>query len=83
MFHEAIVVLLVGSAAGELNALDDILPEAEQVVVEELTAVVRVDFQHWKGKSGQDTAKGIFHHQVAASQPRYPFTPPGGDIDHL
>jgi len=42
LFDEAIVVLVVGSAAGELNTLDGVFPEAEQVVIEELAAVALV-----------------------------------------
>ncbi|MEA3459445.1 MAG: hypothetical protein U9R11_02020 [Chloroflexota bacterium] len=68
LLDEAVVVpfdfaqdrLVVGSAAGELNALDGPLLEAEQVVVEELAAVVGVDSQHGEGEAGQDAAEAIF-----------------------
>jgi hypothetical protein len=36
---------VIRSAAGEGNILDEVLKEAEQVVVEELAAVVRVEFE--------------------------------------
>ena len=36
---------MVRSAAGECNALDGTLKEAKQVVVEELAAVVGVEFE--------------------------------------
>jgi len=50
--YEAIVIpfgfaqdkLVEGSAAGELNVLHLLPPEAQQVVVEEFAAVVGVDF---------------------------------------
>ena len=60
--YEAIVIpfgfaqdkLVEGSAAGELNVLHLLPPEAQQVVVEEFAAVVGVHFQHGEGNTGQD-----------------------------
>ena len=42
LFDEAVVVLVVRSAAGEPHPLDPLLPEAEHVIIEELATVVRM-----------------------------------------
>src|SRR3989304_5085412 len=49
LLDEAVVVALEGSAARELNALVTVLPEAAQMIVEELAAVVGVNFQDGDG----------------------------------
>ena len=49
LLDEAVVVTLEGPAAGELNGPVTILPEATQMIVEELAAVVGVEFQDREG----------------------------------
>jgi hypothetical protein len=45
-----------------------IFPEAHQVGVEELAAIVGVQFQHGEGQALQDALKSVFHDPVAAAQ---------------
>ena len=52
LFDEAIVILVVRSAAGECNTLDGTLKEAKQVVVEELAAVALVLYGQVQGRGG-------------------------------
>ncbi len=52
VFNEIVIVLLEGATAREMNTLDNVLPEAHKVVVEELTAVIGVDFEDRERKAG-------------------------------
>jgi len=60
-----------------------IFPEAHQVGIEELAAIVGVQFQHGEGQSLQDALKSVFHDPVAAAQHGPPLAPGGGDIHPL
>ena len=51
LFDEPVVLLVIGTAAGELDTWDGFIPEAEHMVVEELAAVVGVDLQDGEGKT--------------------------------
>ena len=75
LFDEAVIVsfgfaqdrFVIGSAAGEMDARHFLFPESLQVVVEELGAVVRVDFEHGEGDPGEDTVATVLHNAVTAS----------------
>ena len=43
LLDEAVVILVKGSGARDLDAFDDVPPQAKKVVIEELAAVVGVD----------------------------------------
>ena len=49
LLDEAVVVLVVRAATRQLHLLDPFAPEADQVGVEELAAVVRMDFPDGEG----------------------------------
>ena len=51
--------------------------------IEELAAIVGVQFQHEKGQSLQDALKSVFHDHVAAAQLGHPLAPGGGDLHQL
>ncbi|MBN1121254.1 MAG: hypothetical protein JXJ17_09250 [Anaerolineae bacterium] len=53
------------------------------MVVEKTAVIVRMDFDNRERQSGQSTPKGILGDQVPPVQHRHPFTPPGGNVDHL
>ena len=52
LFDEAVVILVIRSAAGQRNALDLLLPEAQQVVIEELRAIALVLDGQVQGQGG-------------------------------
>lgn len=83
MFDEAVVVFLIGPIPGELEIYYRLLPEADQVVIEELATIVRMEFQYREWQAGQDTAETIFHNQVTAPQHGYSLAPGRSHIDHL
>lgn len=56
LFDEAVVILVKRAAAGEFDALCRLLPEVDEVVVEELTAVVGMDFV--LGRAGEPRCDG-------------------------
>jgi hypothetical protein len=58
-------------------------PEAKEVVVGELTAVVKMDVPDCEGQLSENVGEGIDHDQAAAAQDSAAFTPDGGHIDHL
>jgi hypothetical protein len=76
-------MLVVRAGSRQADVVSSFPPELEQVVVEELAAVVRMDLPHTEGQLGQDVAEGILHDQPAAAQHRTAFTPAGGHVYHL
>jgi len=78
-----VVVFVEGAAAGEVDMRGLFFPEAQEMVVEELAAVVGVDLQEREGEAGQDLTEAVLHDAVAAAQDGDPFAPAGGDVDHL
>ena len=64
LFDEAIVILVVGTAAREGDAGHLLLPEAQQVGIEDFTAVVRVDFMDGEGRLRQERLEGSGNHQL-------------------
>lgn|GEM_PF-4559298 len=53
LFHSGVVVLVKGATARELYTLDNVAPEAQQMVAEELTAIVGMDFEDWERQTAQ------------------------------
>jgi hypothetical protein len=53
------------------------------MVIEELTAIVRMELPHRERQAVQNVPKSIFHNQVTASQGGATLTPAAGHIDHL
>ena len=51
LLDEPVIVLVEGAAAGKVDTLDSMLPEADEVVVEELAAVIWVDLNDRKGET--------------------------------
>jgi hypothetical protein len=83
LFDETVIILLVGSGAGEGDVAGSLGPESEQVGIEELTAVVRMDLADGEGQMVEDMAEGITHDQPGATQDSTTLTPAGSDVDHL
>src|SRR4030042_5187406 len=83
LLYEALIVLLVRSAAGEDNLLRYLVPEEQQLVVEELRPVVGVNVAHRKGQANEDAGETIHHRPLTAAQQRHALTPSCGYINHL
>ena len=85
LLHEAVVILVPGPAAREAHTLDGILPEGDEVVIEELAAIVRMDLVHREGQACQHAPEGVFHHQLAAPQSGGTLTPASRSLreDHV
>ena len=58
LLHEGVVVLVIGSGSGQLYVASSLSPEAQQVVVEELTAVVGMDLLDFEGQLSENVAEG-------------------------
>jgi hypothetical protein len=83
LLDEAIVVLAVGTAAGDLDAFDAVLPEADEMGVEELAAVVWMKLQDGKGETRENALEGVYHGPLAASQDGCTLAPARSDVDEL
>jgi hypothetical protein len=49
LLDEAVVVLVERATAGEAEARDSVVPVADEMIIEELTAIVRMDLQDREG----------------------------------
>jgi len=68
LLDKAVVLTVIGAGAREGDARILLPPEAQQVSVEELGAIVGVHLQHGEGDTGQATLEGRAHDAVAAAQ---------------
>ena len=50
-----------------MHPFHGLFPKADQVMVEELAAIVRVDLEHGKRYPVEGVLKCIFHHYIASS----------------
>jgi len=83
LFDQGIVVLVKGARAGQREVGDGLVPVPEQEAIEELEAVVGVEFQDGERQAGQETLERVLHDQETAAQDGDPFAPAGGHIDQL
>jgi len=58
LFDEAVIILVERAAAGEFDTLGGLLPEADEVVVEELTAIIGNGLPALGRQASQDVAEG-------------------------
>ncbi len=78
MLHKTLVVLSVGTAAGERDLVCLTIPK--QLIVDELRPVVTIDTAQGKGKPGSDRFQGIDHTFLAAIDNRNTLCPTGEHI---
>src|SRR5258708_1311384 len=83
LLDKAIIIFLKRSAARELHSADLVLPVAHQMVIEELAAIIGMQFLHWERQARQDALKAAFHGLLASSEHRSALTPARGHIDEL
>src|SRR5216684_5951568 len=53
------------------------------MVIEELAAIIGMQFLHWERQARQDALKAAFHGLLASSEHRSALTPARGHIDEL
>src|SRR6266700_6134747 len=75
LFHHAVIVFLIGTAAAQLHPDHFVFPEVHQMGIEELTAIIRMQFSYRKGHPRQDATEACFHSRLPAPQDCYPFAP--------
>src|SRR5229473_708953 len=68
LLHHAIIVLVIGTAATQAHAFHLVFPEAHQVLIEELAAVVGMQFDDRKGQALQDVMEACFHGSLPSPQ---------------
>ena len=83
LLDEARVILAPRAVARESDLRVQTRPEAQQVGVEELGAVVGMDLADGEGQTVVKHLEGIVHDHAPAAQHGIAFAPAGGDIDHL
>jgi hypothetical protein len=83
VFDEAVIVLAVGAAAGDLDTLEVLPQEGDQEMVHELGAVIEVELEWVEGEPVQGVLEGIEGNQSATAQEGHPLAPSGSHIHHL
>src|SRR5260221_14006730 len=83
LLHDAIIVLLIRTAARELHPHNFVLPEVHQVLIEELAAIIRMQFADRERQSFYDATKSGFHGALPTPHHGHPFAPARGHIHQL
>jgi hypothetical protein len=81
LFDKAVVVLAIGAAAGEGNRVE--LTVAAQFVVDELTAIVRVDPQKREGELSPDDLESLKNVALRLVFDGSRFGPPRGHVSRI
>ena len=83
LFHMCVVVFMIGSASGELDGLFSVGEVPEEVIVEELAAVIAIKAEDGK-REGFFDVFDLFQDTRLAFSPYCPlFCPAGSDIGEV
>jgi hypothetical protein len=83
LLDKAVIIFVIGATARKLDACDLVQALAHQVLVEELGAIIWMQFEEGKRDALQDPPEAAFHCRLPSPQDRYPLTPACRDIDQL
>ena len=78
VFDEAVIVLVPGATAGKPSSREPFPVETHEMGVEELAAVIGVDFQNREGQTEIAARESILHSPIAAAQDGSHLTHPSG-----
>lgn len=81
LFYVSVIIFVVGSASGELDGLFSLGKMSEQVVIEELRAVVTIEAKQGEGQGCFDILDLLQDISFSFSPDGSLFGPAGGDID--
>ena len=79
---KAVVIFLRGPPSAQLETGDGLAPEADQMVIEALGAIIGGQCFDGKGDPLQDVAKACFHRLRSFAQQGHPLPPASGRIHH-
>ena len=81
LFHMGVVILVIGSASGELDGAFSLGEMTQQMVIEELRSVIAIESEEAEGQSVLDMVDLFEDAGFSLSPDRSLFAPAGGDID--
>ncbi len=83
LFHMGVVILVIGSASGELDGAFSLGEMTQQMVVEELRSVIAIESEQGERQRLLDMVDLFNDAGFSLSPDRSLFTPAGGDIDTI
>jgi len=83
LFYMGVIVFVVGSASGELDGLFSFGKVSLEVIVEELSTIVAIETEDWKGESFFDVLNLFQDTCFTLSPDSSLFGPTGSDIDEI
>jgi hypothetical protein len=83
LFHHASIIFVIRTASTEPKPSDFFPPKADQMLIEKLTPVIRMQLFDWKGETMENMPKTNFHCTLTPAKHCHTLTPSRGHIDHL
>ena len=80
LFHMGVVILVIGSASGELDGAFSLGEMTQQMVIEELRPIIAIESEEAEGQSVLDMVDLFEDAGFSLSPDRSLFAPAGGDI---
>jgi len=83
LLYKAIIVLVIRAGATQRQPGDFFAPEADKLVVQELAAIIGMQFAHGEREVCQNAPNAAFHRPLTAPEHSHAFAPAGRHINHL
>ena len=59
LLDSGVVVFVKEAAAGKLHSLHNVAPEAQHMLIQEFSPIVRMNLMHAEGQADQETQKSV------------------------